>query len=398
MLLQALLLSSSLLGAAPATRIAVLVDDPAPNAPATATIEATLQKLGYEVVAADTSEKMRKVVAPNELLGTRLPEGLSVFEADAVLAGAVSYGTPADVDGVKSQSVSMTVRVIDLGTGQAAATIQSEGVGVGAGGPTLVSKATEQAVNLLFEKRGLKGALANIGQSAGSVVLVVQGLPSREQLLELKSGLEQALAGAPVREVYFAKGLGKLVLGGSSSKKAMVGPDIADLLSQNHALALSVDEVANTRIVARYDRARTVRVHALVTEPKLSKADKKKAGELGKYLATQLATFEFAKASYQPGNLTRNAAIKRAKAIGADVVVEAELLGSGDSAALAIRVIDVATGKPILRQQKVLEKANADFDAASALLAQLQTELPEALVELRTPTAARPDVTPTAAK
>jgi hypothetical protein len=398
MMLHTALFTATLIASGPATRIAVLLDDPAPSTPATAALESSLQKLGYEVVAADTAEKMRKVVAPSELLGTRLPEGLSVFEADAVVAGAVSYGVPQDVDGVKSQQVSMTVRLIDLGTGQATATIQAEGVGVGAGGPATITKATDQAVGLLFEKKGLKKALADVGQSAGSVVLVVQGLPSREQLLELRGGLEQALAGAPVKEVYFAKGLGKLVLGGSNSKKAMVGPDIADLLAQNRSLALSVDEVANTRIVARYDRARTVRVHALVTEPKLSKKDSKKAGELGKYLATQMATFEFAKASFQPGTLTRPAAIKRAKAIGADVLVESEMLGQGDSAVLAIRVVDVDSGKPILRQQKVLERAGGDFDAAQALLAQLQTDLPEKLVEVRNPTATPTDPTPTASK
>ena len=35
-----------------------------------ASVEQLLQKQGYEVVAADVSEKMRKVIAPKALLGT----------------------------------------------------------------------------------------------------------------------------------------------------------------------------------------------------------------------------------------------------------------------------------------------------------------------------------------
>ena len=98
-----LLFAASLfIAAAPATRIAVLMDDPQQGTPASATIETMLQKMGYEVVAADVSEKMRQVVAPKALLGTRLPEGLSVFEADAILAGAVSYGEAQEVEGVEA--------------------------------------------------------------------------------------------------------------------------------------------------------------------------------------------------------------------------------------------------------------------------------------------------------
>ncbi|MCA9552046.1 MAG: hypothetical protein KC933_18545, partial [Myxococcales bacterium] len=76
---QVLLLSFALSAAAPpATRVAVLVDDPGQGTPAVAALESKLQALGYEVVAAETSERMRKVVAPKELLENRLPEGLSV--------------------------------------------------------------------------------------------------------------------------------------------------------------------------------------------------------------------------------------------------------------------------------------------------------------------------------
>lgn len=385
-------------GAPPATRVAVLLDDPAQGTPAAAALEATLQRLGYEVVAAEASERMRKVVAPSELLGTRLPEGLSVFEADAVLAGAVSYGEPAEVEGVQSVPVSMTVRLVDLGTGQATATFQADGVGVGVLSPALRSKAASQATQLLFKDKGLEKALGQVGQQAGSVVLVVQGLPNRESLVGLRTGLEKALAGAPVRELYFAKGLGKLILGGSKSPKAMVGPDIADIISQDRTLALVVDEVANTRIVARYDRARTVHVHALVLEPKLPKGSRLKADELGKYVATQLATFEFARASYQRGKLSRDAAAKRARSIQADVLVESEVLGSGDTAALAIRVVDVATGRPILRQQQLIGRPEAGLDTAQTLLASLATALPEKISELRAEGQAGPRESTTTAK
>lgn len=379
MFITSLVLTASLVTAAPpATRIAVLLDDPTQGTPASATIETMLQKLGYEVVAPDVSEKMRQVVAPKALLGTRLPEGLSVFEADAILAGAVSYGEALEVDGVKSAPISITVRVIDLGTGQATATMQASGQGIGAGGPTLYTRGIEQAAGLLFEDKGLKKALAGIGQAAGTVTLVVQGLPSREALLELRRGLERALAGAPVKEIYFAKGLGKLMLGGSQAK-SMVGPDIADVIGETKSLALEVDEVANTRIVATYNRARTVQVHALVLEPKMPRGDAKRAEQLGKYVATELATFKFAKASYQPGKLSRKAAIKRANEIGAAVIIESEVLGMGKSSALAMRVIDVKTGAPILRQQQVLANPDANFEAAQLLLATLQTELPEKL-------------------
>lgn len=374
-----LLLSASLFTAAPpATRIAVLLDDPQQGTPASATIETMLQKMGYEVVDSGVSEKMRQVVAPKALLGSRLPEGLSVFEADAILAGSVSYGEAQEVEGVKSTPVSITARLIDLGTGQATATMQATGVGLGVQGPALITRAAEQASSILFDDKGLKKALGNVGQAAGTVTLIVQGLPSREQLLELRRGLERALGGAPVKEIYFAKSLGKLMLGGSQSK-SMVGPDIADVIGETRSLALEVDEVANTRIVATYNRARTVQVHALVLEPKMTKTNKKQAEQLGKYIATQMATFKFARASYQPGTLDRKAAIKRAGELGAQVLIECEILGDKASSALAMRVVDVTTGQPILRQQRVLENADANFEAAQALVAELETTLPEKL-------------------
>lgn len=382
MMIQTVLVTAALVtSAAPATRVAVLLDDGAAGQPATAAIEAKLQKLGYEVVAASVSEQMRKVVAPKDLLDNRLPEGLSVFEADAVIAGAATYGEPEAVDVVKSVQVSLTVRLIDLGTGQSEATLRAGGVGIGAGGPNLLASGAEQAVEILFSKNGLEKALEKVGQTAGAVTLVVQNIPNRNVLVELKAGLEDALAGAPVKEIYFAKGLGKLVLGGSKSDKSMVGPDIADLIAQKKGLALAVDEVANTRIVARYDRSRTVHVHALVVEPKLTRKDKKRATELGRYLATQLATFEFARASYLPGRMSRSRAVNEAKKIGAGVVVESDVLGKGKSAAMSIRIIDVKTGRPIHRGQQLID-ASGDFAAADALVTALKTDLPEKLAVL----------------
>lgn len=395
---SALLVASVAVSAAPATRIAVVLDDPIQGAPVSATVERTLQKLGFEVVAADVSEKMRQVVAPKALLGTRLPEGLSVFEADAILGGAVSYGEATEIDGVKSVPVSITVRLIDLGTGQATATMQSSGVGVGVPGPAMFARGAEQATSHLFDEKGLKQALKNIGQSAGTVTLVVQGLPSREALLELRRGLERALAGAPVKEIYFAKNLGKLMLGGSHSK-TMVGPDIADVIGETKTLALEVDEVANTRIVATYNRARTVQVHALVLEPKLQKPDPKRAEQLGKYVATQFATFKFAKASYQPGRMSRKRALERAAQLGAQVIIESEVLGMEKSYALAMRVIDAKTGAPIMRSQRVLAGPEASFEAAQELVAAIERELPEKLASPAATTAvvkAKPAAPPTA--
>jgi hypothetical protein len=376
MVFELLVCASLLVGAPPATRIAVLIEDPGAGTPASATIETMLQKMGYEVVAADVSEKMRQVVAPKALLGTRLPEGLSVFEADAILAGSVSYGDAVEIEGVKSAPVAITARLIDLGTGQATATMQASGVGLGVQGPALVVRGAEQAAGILFKDKGLEKALANVGQAAGTVTLIVQGLPSREVLLELRRGLERSLAGAPVKEIYFAKGLGKLMLGGSTAK-AMIGPDIADVIGETKSLALEVDEVANTRIVATYNRARTVTVHALVLEPKMAKKNTKVAEQLGKYVATQMATFKFARATYQPGQMARKTALKRAAELGASVMIESEILGMGKSSALAMRVIDVATGQPILRQQRVLTSPDANFEAAQALVAELEAQLPE---------------------
>ncbi len=381
MLSSAVLFTTALLTSAPpATRIAVLIEENGSGSPATAAIERRLQSMGYEVVAAEVSKGMRDVVAPKDVLNNRLPSGrLSVFEADALLAGEASYGEPQDIEGVKSQPISLMVRLLDLGTGQATATLQAEGVGVGVGGPALKTRGVEQATEILFSKNGLTAALKKVGQSAGSVTLVVQALPNREALLELKKGLEKALAGAPVREIYFARGLGKLVLGGSKSDHSMVGPDIADIIAAKQNLALTVDEVANTRIVARYDKARTVNVHALVVEPRLPRRNAKRANELGKYVATQIATFDFARASYQRGRLSRRTALKRAKSIGADVLVESEVLGRKGAEALAIRIIDVNTGRPILRQQTVLKGHNSKFGAAEELISTLKGELPEKL-------------------
>ncbi len=77
--------------------------------------------------------------------------------------------------------------------------------------------------------------------------------------------------------------------------------------------------------------------------------------------------------------MSRKAALKRAKEGGYDVLVESEVLGSGASAALTLRVIDVATGRPIHRQQQVLAEGKQTFGAAKTLVAELRTVLPEKL-------------------
>lgn len=381
MFVQAALLTSALaISAAPATRVAVLVDDPGQGTPTLAALESKLQSMGLEVVAADVSAQMRKVVAPKALLDGKLPEGLGVFEADAILGGAVAYGEPMEIEGVKSVAVSMTVRLIDLGTGQAVATFRAGGQGVGAGGPAVLARGADQAVRLLFAKKGLAKALEKVGPRSGSVTLVVKGLPDRDAWVGLQRELSRALAGAPTTERYFGAGMGKLRLGGAKSDKAMVGPDVADLINDNRSLALVVEEVANTRIVARYDRARTVNVKALVLEPRMGRQKPKKARELGRFMATQLATYDFARAIFQPGRLTRAQAYARAEEKGCDVIVESEVLGTGDDATLTLRILHVPSKKPIHREQ-VLVKAG-DFDAAKQLVAGLRTALPDSISAL----------------
>jgi len=358
----------------------VLLKDPAPNTPAQAYIEATLQKKGYAVVAPEVSAKMRKVVAPEALLSARLPEGLSVFEADAILVGAISYGEPQDMEGVQTLPASLTAKLVDLGTGKTTSTLQTSGRGIGIIGPELKTRSAKDAVNSLFKIRRFRKALKNLGQQSGMVTLIIQELPNRQALLELKKTLERAFAGAPVKEIYYAKGLGKLVLGGRKAR-SMVGPDIADIIGEHRFLALVVDEVANTRIVARFDRARTVKIHALVLQPKLPKKNKKRAKELGRYMTTRFASFKFARASYQPGRISRAQARKQAENLKADVIVESELIGSSDSQALAIRVVDVATGRPIYREQRFLSGDKNRLQTADVLMGSLQAKLPHSLVQ-----------------
>ena len=400
MFLQCAVMTGLLAAAGPATRVAVVLEDAGAGSPAVAAIEATLQEKGYSVVAPSVVAEIRKVVAPKDILENRLPTGLSVFEADALIAGTAVYSEPTTIDeGVSSQTVVVTVRLIDLGTGQATATVQGTGVSVGVVAPTRLAAASRNATRRLFSRTALPKALEAIGPTGSSVMLVVQGLPHRTALSELKTSLEKALAGAPAREVYFAQGLGKLELGGSRSPKAMTGPDIADIINDAGNLALSVVEVANTRIVAEYDRSRTVRVHALVLEPKLPRKDPRRATQLGKYVATQVATFDFARASYQRGRLNRKRALKRARRIGADVIVESEVLNVGRSSALLLRVIDVASGRPIMRQQQVLDSDAGGLEAARTLLANLKQNLPEKLTPLSKPNPPRRvDSNPTAAK
>jgi hypothetical protein len=160
----------------------------------------------------------------------------------------------------------------------------------------------------------------------------------------------------------------------------MVGPDIADVIGETKALAITVDEVANTRIVATYNPARSVQISALVVEPKVPSGSRPaSAQELGRYVAHRIATFDYAKASYQPGRLSREGALKRARELSADVLIESELLGSPGQLALLIRVVDVRSGKPILREQKLLEKPDGGLAAAEGMLASIQGALPERL-------------------
>jgi hypothetical protein len=375
---SALALASLLHAGFPSPRIALVLEDPQPGQPVRAQLEQALQKRGMELVDADVSERIRKIAGPKALLAERLPDGLTVLEADAILAGSVAYGEPTDFEGMKSVGVAITIRLIDLATGRNTSTVQASGRGRGADGPQLWMRGAEQAVEALFKDTRIDKAFGSVGQASGMVTLFVKDIETREQLLELRRQLERALGGIPVKEIYFAKGLGKLVLGGANDPKAMVGPEVADVLTETKSLALVVEEVANTRIAVRYHRAKAVNMHALVLEPKLPKSTKARAEELGRFLATEIATFEFAKASYQPGQVTRERALRRAKEINADVIIESEVLGSGTGAALSIRVVDTKTGEPILREQRLLEQKE-NLEVAGQVLVSMKSALPARL-------------------
>ncbi|MBI4814640.1 MAG: hypothetical protein HY791_00180 [Deltaproteobacteria bacterium] len=357
----------------PGPRVAIVLDDAESGTPARARLEQSLQERGFEIVDAETTQRIRSVVTPKDVLEARLPEGLGVMEADAIVAGGVAYGAPAQFEGVESSTVRLTARLVDLATGRATRTLVTEATALGGTGR---AHGASDAVDKLLKDASFSEALTNLGQAAGSVTLIVQDLPDRDALLTLKRGLERALGGAPVKEVYFAKGLGKLLLGGSD-KKTMVGPDVADIIGETRTLALEVEEVANTRIVARHKAAKAVRISALVLEPKVPPKMKSSASELGRYVATHFAKFEFAKASYQPGSLSRADALAKAKAVGADVIVESEIMDISGSKALAIRVIDTKTGEPVFRDQRPM--AQDSLKTAEALLATVGTVLPERL-------------------
>lgn len=375
---SALALTTLLHSGFPSPRIAVILEDPQAGEPVRAQLEQVLQSRGMELVDADVSERIRKIAGPKALLAERLPDGLTVLEADAILAGSVAYGELVDFDRVKSGGVQVTVRLIDLATGRNTGTVQASGRGLGVGGPQIWMRGAEQAVGALMKDQRIDKAFGSVGQASGMVTLFVKDIETREQLLELRRQLERALGGIPVKELYFAKGLGKLALGGANDPKAMVGPEVADVLTETKSLALVVEEVANTRIAVRYHRAKAVSMHALVLEPRLPKANKTHSDELGRFLATEIATFEFARASYQPGKLTRERAIRRAKEINADVIVESEVLGSGSGAALSVRVVDAKTGAPILREQRLFEKSER-LEVAGQVLLSMKHALPSKL-------------------
>ncbi|MFO0727857.1 MAG: hypothetical protein U1E65_29025 [Myxococcota bacterium] len=373
------LIAATLLAAGPGPRIAVILEDPAPASPARAAIETQAAALGVEIVSAEISAEIRKTISPKEVLEGRLPAGLSVLEADAILAGAIAYGPPTDVDGVKSVQVRMSARLIDLATGRVTSTVEVSSVGLGVDGPNVSARGASKAVEELMKSPRFTEALAALGQASGMVTLIVQALPSRAGLSELKTGLEGALAGAPVKELYFAKGLGKLVIGGPGGK-AFVGPDIADLLAEHRELSLRVDEVANSRIVATWDRTGALAIHALILEPVLPKASlAADSAELGRFVANEVAKFGYARASYQPTRLNRKQAQKRAQELGADVIVESEILGSGASQALVIRVVDARSGRPLLREQSILGGGAERFGVAEKLLSGIKLSLADRL-------------------
>lgn len=170
------------------------------------------------------------------------------------------------------------------------------------------------------------------------------------------------------------------MLGGSSAR-SLDGRDVADILTQERALGLEVLEVANTRIVAKYAPGRGVSMTALVLEPKVSSGSRGEREELGRYVAGELGKFGFLSVQYQPSKLSRAQALGRAKKLRAQLLVESEILESDGALALAIRVVDVATGKPVLREQMPLAKGHSRFAAAEALLSAVQSKLPVELAQ-----------------
>ncbi|MEO1232910.1 MAG: hypothetical protein AAFZ18_28855 [Myxococcota bacterium] len=362
------------LAQAPDLRVAVILDDPAPGGPGRAAIEARLQQLGYRTVDPGTVARLRKVLTPEAILASRLPEGLSVFEADAVVGGTLSYGEPQatpDDPAVQIQTVELAVRLVALDTGEVSRTFSVPGAGMGAMDQGRRRRALQSALSRLFAVAQLPEALETLGPRGKEILLVVHGVPDRSEAGRLSETISTALAGAPVREEYFAKGLVRFVVGGGSAR-VMEGPSIADLLVTRR-VGLRIDEVANTRVVATFDPARAVRIHALVLEPKAR--SRQSAQALGRFLATELAEHDFARASYQPGRISRPRARRRAQELGADVVVESELIRVAGDRALSLRVIDVATGKPIYRSQRRIDSGGA-LQAAEQLMAAVTAELP----------------------
>jgi hypothetical protein len=121
-------------------------------------------------------------------------------------------------------------------------------------------------------------------------------------------------------------------------------------------------------------------IHALILEPVLPKASPVSEGaELGRYVANEVAKFGYARASYQPTRLNRKQAQKRAQELGADVIVESEILGSGASQALVIRVVDAKSGRPLLREQSILGAGGERFTVAEKLLSGIKLSLADRL-------------------
>jgi hypothetical protein len=380
--LAPLLLAAAVIAEPALPRVVVLIDDPSPGAAMRVELEAALTRRGIEVVPAALSEPLRRGLAPADLLAGDLPtldaKGLSGLDADAVVAGQASYGERAELEGVGSLPVRLAARVVDLATGRASGLVQTQGRGIGLTGPDLQARGAAQAVTALLEDRRFTDALAAVARTRGRVSLVVRDVPSREALGELIRGLEALHPDAGVREIYYARGLGKLSVGGAPGR-SLTGPELADAIGARPELALSVDEVVGGRIVARFDRGRTVQVHALVLEPLAPRKLARRATELGRYMATRIATFRFARASYQPGRLDRRRALERARRVEAELVVESELLGSGPSRALAMRVLSTATGAVLYRSQALLGPKLDELRAADGLLEAMAVELPEQL-------------------
>lgn len=364
-----------LLAVAAPLRVAVLVEDPHPTQPVRAALEARFQEEGLWVVDAEASERLRTQVLPGALQD-EWPEGATTFDADLMLAGAVTYGAPVAVGdaGVQSQSVQVTLRWVEPSRARVGRTEQTHGVGLGVHEGPRLARAALQAVSRVFSSNEWMRIHREIGPRQSSVMLIVRDVQDRKAVQALTEGLETAFLGAPVTERSWRLGVLQLQMGDGSAR-TLVGTDVADLIEAHPELGLEVTAVANARIEARRTSAGWIR--ALVLEPQGFEGSQGEA--LGRYLATQLAEAG-TRVDFQAGSWPRKEALRWAREHGVPWLVEAEKIDVEGRAAFALRFVDVQTGLPAWRAQQVIGDGGA-LEVAQALLSRAVPPAPDGAAE-----------------